>query len=270
MYQKIIQSGTLIEVYEYEKSPPEFRPRKKRRKGAYGKRYIRNITRARNSFFRLVRANLKRNSSVAFLTLTMRECDNIRDGWRLFTRFSQKVRKDREVAPSDACFIAVPEFQKRGAVHFHCLVWGLADELPCLASNIFYRDATGKRKRKHICPSQRACEKQSRRIAKLWGHGFVDCFTTDNDPRLATYMAKYMQKSMSDARTVGTKSYSASRRLVRSVHLKGNFQSDIAKIVFGISPSEECGDKLVEPEVVREYNTQWLGRAKYSSYNIDK
>lgn len=247
MYTKIIQSGTRIEVYNYEKEPLPIPKKRKKSKYSYGRRYTRNVHRARTSFFRLVRSNVSPERRPALLTLTMREIVPIGEGWLAFTRFAKGLRK---VQPQIA-YIAVPEFQKRGAVHFHCLIWGLSDD-----------EIIG--------------ERNTRRIAKQWGWGFVDVRPTDGSPKLATYIAKYMFKALWDKRLGGKKSYSATRNLVRSVSIK-------SKTAVAYIEREISGDRITEegqvlegvdnpllPEVERQYMTKWLGKCDYKVYNFDK
>lgn len=245
MYQKIIQSGEVLEIYTYEKDPPEYRPRKKSR-FKNPKRYRRNVSRARASFFRLVQANLGPSRRPAFLTLTMREIVPIREGWRSYTLFAQRLRNATQGRV--AC-IAVPEFQKRGAVHFHCLVWGLYDE-------------------------EIARERETRRIAELWSHGFIDLRPSDGSPKLAGYLAKYMFKAMYDQRLSGTKSFSASRSLMRPVSIR-------SKTAVALVESEIRGDRIntdgtisqgvdnpLLPEKEKEYTTEWMGKCNYKVYRF--
>jgi len=269
----MVQSGTLLEIYTYEKEPiPHDLRKSKKFKCSFGRRRVQNIDRARASFFRLVRANVSPDKIPAFLTLTMREITTIEEGWRAFTLFSQRLRNSN----SSARLIAVPEFQKRGAVHFHALVWGLGEEEPCLQSKQFYYDKTGKKKRKHVCPATRACEQHTRRIAELWGNGYVDLFATDGSPKLATYLAKYMHKTMRDERLSGKKSYSASRGIVRSVSLKSSqahylIEREIAGDRITAEGELLTGvDKPLTPLEEREYNTKWLGRCHYKQYNLEQ
>jgi len=271
MYTKIVQSGTLIERYVYEKEPIPFQKRRKSKKPqrAYRRRRSADILRTRNTFFRLVRANLRIDAPPSFLTITMRDITTIGEGWRAFTLFAQRVRGKK---PAFA-FVAVPEFQERGAVHFHCLVWGLEDQA-CYYSDQFYYDKTGKRKRKHICPEAYFCERKSRRIAQWWGHGFVDLFATDGSPKLATYLAKYMSKALLDNRLAGKKSFSASRNLVRVVSVRGGAAIDtIERMLEGqeIGPEGFTGmvGEPLTPTETREYNTTWLGRCQYSQFNLE-
>jgi len=233
MYTKVVQSGTQIEIYEYERDPPQKAPRKKKR-NAYRKRSSRNVFRARSTFFRLVRSNIGTNKRPALLTLTMREVCTLREAWRAFTLFAQRVRAKRKGVFS---FVAVPEFQKRGAVHFHVLAWGLSDD-------------------------EIISERHTRRIALLWGHGFVDIRPTDGSPKLAGYLSKYMFKAMWDERLLGNKSFSSSRNLVRSVSISAPSAVDVAKEQWGIT-----GDTV--PLTEKTYSTKWMGSCNYKTYSLE-
>lgn len=239
MYTKIVQSGTMVEVYTYEKDyiPPTRKRVKRKDWTGYKARSSRSGRRAQSSFFRLVRANTSPRRPPALLTLTMRDIKPLKPAWRDFQLFAQRWRRsNRGIA-----YIAVAEFQKRGAVHFHLLVWGLTDE-------------------------EIARERDSRRIAELWGYGFVDVRTSDGSPRLATYLAKYLFKAVHDERNVGSKLYSASRNVVRSVSVK-------SKEAIAFLEKEIAGegvDNSLLPLKELSYTTKWLGKCDYKVYNFDK
>jgi hypothetical protein len=232
-YTKIVQSGTLIEVYSYEGEPNPKAPVRKKSRFKNSRRYTRSFQRARSSFFRLVRSNVSPENRPALVTLTMREVVSIREGWRGFTLFAQRLKNSTKGKVS---YIAVPEFQERGAVHFHALVWGLTDE-----------EIIG--------------ERSTRRIARLWGHGYIDIRSTDGSPKLIGYLSKYMSKAMFDPRLSGQKAYSASRNIVRSVSLNTPTQIDIATRIWGLGVD-------IHPLTERIYQTEWLGKCVYKSYDI--
>lgn len=250
MYKKIIKSGSLVEIYEYEKDPPEFRKRRKSR-SKNTRRFHRSVSRARASFFRLVRSNVSSARRPAFLTFTMREIVTLKEGWKEFTKFANrwKLRRKR-LQEGGIEFVVVPEFQERGAVHFHCLIWGLSDE-------------------------EIAFERTTRRIAECWGHGFIDLRQSDGSPKIASYLTKYMFKAMYDDRLVGRKSYSASRGLVRSVPIRskaahalieGEINGDLINYDGSISQGV---DNPIAPDTERVYNTRWLGKCVYKAYNLE-
>jgi len=256
-YVKLILSGDLVEEYEYELSPnPDRlkRTRKPRRRVFTVERRADSIKACRRAFSRLVRANLE--TAPALATLTIVEVGSISDAYREYTLFGKRMRT---MFGKDLRMIAVPEFQKRGAVHFHVLIWGLPSALPCLFSKSFYFDATGKRHRKHICPVERACERNTRTVANIWARGYVDIVETDGSPKLSTYLAKYMQKAMHDVRLVGKRAYSATRNVLRPLSLNTSFQVAYAR-------DELIGDNTLDS--LKEYDTLFLGRCVYKRYLI--
>jgi len=235
-YTKIISAGDLVEVYTYEREPSPKRLRKsalERRETFYKPRRQRradNLNKAKQSFRRLIRANLQKGNP-ALLTLTMLDILPYADAVRCFTSFGQKAR--REFGQSFA-WVAVAEFQRRGALHFHALVWGLT-------------------------PYDVESEKRTRRIQNIWGFGYVDIAETDGSPKLSTYLSKYMQKSMQDVRLLGKRAYCASRNLLRPLSFNTPTSIDLFTEAVGLADLTPLQD--------RAYDTQWLGRANYKSYS---
>lgn len=251
-YTKIVKSGTLVEIYEYEREPipPSRRKSNKRFRGKNPVRYRRNLQRARLNFFRLVRANIRRESPPYFLTLTHTEVVGYSDGWKNFSVFIalwRRVRKRMGLAQFN--FVAVQELQERGSSHFHCLIWGLSyDEV--------------------------AREYFNRTIAKLWAHGFIDIRPSDGESAIAGYLTKYMVKSLYDKRIPPqSKLYTASRGLVRpmSTHSKVAIAIIQGELNGGRVTEEgylEAVDNLIAPVKETVYNTAWLGRCVYKRYEM--
>lgn len=235
-YTKVIQSGNLVEewVYEREPSPKSHIQLKPRRKRILQERRPDHIIKCRKDFTRLVRANLNPQWPPALMTLTMRDIVDISDAYKLYTAFGRKLKKHYG---DEIAWIAVPEFQKRGAVHFHVLLFNFHDS--------------------HI-----KSERRTRRMAGYWGHGFVDLVKTDGSEKLSGYLAKYMSKAMSDHRLVGKRAYSASRNVLRPVSLNTPFQIKFAKQIWGLAVDNS-------PLQEREYSTMFLGKCVYKSYLID-
>ena len=216
-----------------------------------------SITRCRKSFFRLVRANMSK-SPPALLTLTMLEIVDIAEAYQCLHKFGQRLRRTFGKSLS---WIAVPEFQKRGAVHFHILIWEVPAELPCILGKT-YRDSTGKKHRQHLCPEDRQCERRTRVIASIWKYGFVDLEKTDGSPKLATYLAKYMTKTISDSRLLKKKAYNATRNILRPEIYNNPFQVSIVLEMWDIT-------KDTKPEYERKYDTKWLGQCRYTTYLLE-
>lgn len=234
-YIKIIQSGDLVERYEYERIPAAIgmfkRPRKPKEYKFSRPRRSDNIAKAKQSFRRLVRCNLQKGNPY-LLTLTMLDILSYSDAIRCFTAFGQRAKRDFGQAFS---WIAVAEFQRRGALHFHALVWGLDYDVA-------------------------HSEKDTRRIQNLWRYGYVDIIPTDGSPKIATYLSKYMSKAMSDERLMGKRAYCSSRNVLRPVSVSTPTAVDLV--------SQELGLGDIVPLQDRSYGTLWLGRANYKSYSL--
>lgn len=234
-YSKTIYSGNYLETYEYEKAPRITARRRKSvsktqkqlRDTDIKPRSPANIRRLRKNFIRLVRSNLTGEVAPAFLTLTMLSIVGIETASGCFNQFSKILARQYG---SSIRYIAVPEFQKRGAVHYHCLVWGLPDKV--------IND-----------------ERDTRYLQRCWAYGYVDIIPTDGSPKIAGYMAKYMQKSMSDIRIRGKRAYNASRNVLRPVYFPSPQVVEMSDLIFGTV------DKSVLTE--RTFDTEWLGRCRY-------
>ena len=142
-------------------------------------------------------------------------------------------------------------------MHFHCLFWGLPQELGCKGRYVKW----GRYIRFiHECEPGRQCERRTRDIQALWQRGFVDCRVTDGNAALAGYLSKYMQKSMHDARLVGRQAYSCSRNILRPVLAAS---STLSNYLGEIIPVDNV------PLQTFEFETRFLGRAIYQRHNIE-
>lgn len=149
--------------------------------------------RARNEVRRLVLSNFDKNSK--FMTLTFREnLQDLDEANRCFKLFLQSV--NRYLASRDKQnmkYIAVVEFQKRGAIHYHVIcdlkgfpanrLWG------------FWKNATGSY------------------------DGGVDIKRITHVDNVGAYVTKYMVKDLekADERLIGKKCYQRSKNLERPV-----------------------------------------------------
>jgi len=235
-YTKIIQSGDFLEVYRYEKNLPI--RRKIRSPDTYRKgnrqdieRSPDSIRRAARAFRRLVRANLAGDVPPALLTLTMHQKLSYAASVRIFTRFIARLRRS---AGREFRYIAVPELQKRGSWHWHVLIWGLG----------------------HYAQEERT----TRYFARFWLRGFCDCVITDGHSKIASYLAKYLSKAMSNLRRSDTKTYYTSRNILRPVSINASTLATYTK-----------DQKIVIHNLTKlEYDTEWLGKCEYNSYKIEE
>ena len=165
-----------------------------------------NLVVLRNNVRRLVNCNHDRYGyEPTFLTFTYKENQNdIAQAWKDWHVFMRKMRLRYGTLHA----LSVMEFQKRGAVHFHCIFFNLS-------------------------PVIEFTERKSRVIAGLWGHGFVDIERVRSARNVGAYVCKYMNKSADDVRLRGKKFYSTTRNLFKPMTLTGEFaRSKFYDIIF--------------------------------------
>lgn len=250
-YTKMIVAGETLELYEYEKNISPFAGKRVRAQKGNGLSSVASdrgtlqptepkgkrpdsARRASVAFRRLVASNLGRDDRPLLFTLTWAE--NLTDLRRAYAHFTAFIQALRYKYGRSFRYVAVPEFQKRGAVHFHALVWGLPSE-------VLLRERT------------------DRTIANLWSVGFVYIKETDGNERLSSYLSKYMAKAFLDPRLKGLKAYVGSRNLKRP------------RIESGFSPVHYVLDDWVGvdnlPLKDKTFMSQWLGKGRYRLYKIN-
>lgn len=152
---------------------------------------LKNIIRSKLECQRLAKCNA--NDWKTFITLTYKEnVTNIDDAKKDFRYFIDKVQR----VYKDLKYICIPEFQKRGAVHFHLLtnIDINNEKLICLQEN--------NKKFKHI---------------KYWNKGFTKVDTLEKDiKKIIGYISKYMTKDI-DNRLYNRHRYYYSRNLNKPV-----------------------------------------------------
>lgn len=183
--RKLVASGNVLELYEYERPVSRFAPskpigragqtntteeqkRENRRKRAQ---------RARQKVRRYANANFDDNSK--FLTLTFKE--NITDLKQANHEFTKFMKRFNRHLGFSLQYISVHQTQKRGAIHYHLLM---------------------------NCPYI-----SQEKIAELWGHGFIKINRIDNIDNVGAYITRYMSHDFDDERFIGEKCYFMSRNL---------------------------------------------------------
>jgi len=236
-YCKVVQSGTVTEIFNYEKLYV------RQRQGDIGKRRVRvetrqylhnvysrsakSIKRAKTHFIRLVEANISPKESPCILTLTIERETPLTVGYEYLRLFWQRL--NRKI--NGLRYIGVPEWQERGVLHFHFLVWGFDEKSTVVRS-----------------------ERSTRNIQRCWQKGFLDVrFASKNTYRLAGYLSKYFTKTIEDDRLCNRRAYTCSRNIKRS-RVVGTNQSDI--IMEMIPP-------IGAIDYSAQYETLYLGVCNY-------
>jgi hypothetical protein len=254
-YKKVIKSGKVIEIFSYEKAPVRTGRKHRVREASSNRRPVvidqrrfDNIKRLRKGFIRLVRANTGRGDANALITLTYSAIVDIETATRNFNQFTGRLRK---VFGDTFRYIGVPEFQVRGAVHFHILYWGLPNERIVNESPHWTREEDigdlGK------------VERGTRFIQNLWAYGYVDCVPTDGSEKLAGYLAKYMSKAMLDERLLRKRAYYCSRNVYRP---------DTFAFATLVNYSEMMWGKTAKLVKNQDFTSDWLGAGNYKRLEL--
>lgn len=247
MYSKVIRSGKMVEIFHYQYPPKNLYGIRRKKQNTKGTRTIRrrrtnNIFNTRRNFIRLIWANTSTTNPPTFVTLTFAQVLSYETSSILFTKFLARLR--RKHGKQFRC-IAVPEYQKRGALHFHCLFYDLPIDLEKEAPH--WETTADSR-------SMESVTRGTRYLQRLWLYGYVDCLATDGHHALALYFSKYMSKSMQDIRISGKKAYYTTRNCLRPMLAKGYIVDEYMDTLVDIhSPT------LQE----REYKTDFMGRCNY-------
>ncbi|WP_338206323.1 rolling circle replication-associated protein [Parageobacillus thermoglucosidasius] len=204
---KVIVAGHVVELYEYEnevrtgKDSDMDKPVGRKGKRKEGLEWIDEdakatrdknradaLQRARKNLRRLINANVDAwDEKPKFFTLTFR--DNVQDiKWANseFKKFRQRLSRyifGRDKA-NELRYVAVIEFQKRGAIHYHMVTFNM----PFIPHNV---------------------------LQEIWSHGFVHIRAIDDCDNVGAYVTKYMTKDNEDDRLRGEKCYFSSRGLVK-------------------------------------------------------
>lgn len=198
---KIVRCGDYLQVYYYSK-PREKQnverldidnlKKKSRCTSTSTKIEDRNIIRTKLNCQRLAKANAKEWSS--FITLTyadnMQDMKQAKKDLEYFITNIKKVKKDFK-------YISIPEFQKRGAIHFHLL------------SNLSLQDD-------YIIIPQKNNTKYY--DVKYWNKGFTSYEDVKGDiKKVVGYISKYMTKVDCDERLFNVRRFSSSHNLIKPV-----------------------------------------------------
>jgi len=142
-YTKIIQYGDTIETFQYSRSLSLSRRKTLtaiQKKRAAERRKLRltrspfSCRRSVQNFFQLVHHNVYHAKTISFCTLTFANDYSHKQASRYVSHFFHRIKKTQIEIP--IYYISVPEFTKKGRIHYHLLIFNLP---PGLVAS--YRDA---------------------------------------------------------------------------------------------------------------------------------
>ena len=241
--KKIVASGDIVEIYEYENGylkgytlsdgEKEMKGRKRDFKSDnYAIHRKQVLQRAKRDLRRLINANVGAYGgefTAKFLTLTF--ADNIQDlkaANKEFMLFIKRLNyKLFNTKKANLKYSVVVEFQKRGAIHYHTLIYNM----PYVKAND---------------------------IANVWGNGFVKINKIDNVDNVGAYVCKYITKDNADERLQGQKMYFNSRGLFKPIEIT---DKEKVETIANALPVEKL-------RYSSTFENEYLGNIIYKQYNL--
>lgn len=195
---KVIQSGKEVEVYRYENDffddfndlfrSSYTRPQEEK---TSEEKFRSSRSRTKNRMRRLISCNVGKWGQPPIL-VTYTFAENLKDlsiANRFFRNYTQRVNR---ALGFKLKYLSVPEFQKRGAVHYHVIYFNLP----------FLKDIAY--------------------LEKIWKHGSTKVEKVRKPKAMGVYLTKYLQKSFGDVRLSGKKCYTASQGLLKPIEKRVN------------------------------------------------
>ncbi len=157
---------------------------------------LKNLNRTKTNLQRLIKAN--EEIFTTFCTLTFEEnITDIKQANKILGKFFNNM-KNRYF--KDFSYICIPEFQKRGAIHYHFI------------SNLDYEDFKLLSSEEKKIWDRRKKKWQIFRTLNYWKYGFSSVIKLDNI-NVVGYLTKYMSKDI-DNRLFGFRKYTYSMNLI--------------------------------------------------------
>ena len=252
---KAFVSGDVVEIfqfanflpYDYSARPQSGEGREQTEEQVQERKIDsrkRSMRRAKTWVTRLINSNAWRWKQSngdpfppAFITFTFAEnLRGVSEANKIFTKFIKRLNFHlfRNKA-SVLQYIAITEFQKRGAVHFHCLFFNLPNELI-------------------------DTERATRRIAQVWRHGFIEIKEMGEIDKAIYYLTKYMIKGFEDTRLDGKKRYFGSRKLRKPIVVRLEHLAE--KLLAAIPPERKVYETT--------YESEHQGMTTYTKFRLHK
>ena len=245
---KIIQSGDIVEIYEYSEgylkgftlteNEINNRTSSESNTGDTNSRE-RALKRAKTNLRRLINSNVGqygKEFTAKFLTLTFREnVQDIKQANYEFQKFIKRLNyKLYGTKKANLKYTTVIEFQKRGAIHYHTIIYNM----PYLEAN---------------------------EISNIWENGFIKINKIDDIDNVGAYVGEYLGQAEKgqghdpeDDRLKGRKSYFSSRGLFKPIEITDK------KIV------EQVAAALLNEKLSYSatFENEHLGNITYKQYNL--
>jgi len=282
----MVPIGDTLELFNYEREPSIKRFTSPKKTDENLRSYIkylrsiqdepqtrstRSISRSRYNFSRIISATLSMGRPT-LISATIYRSVQIKTAYKYLTQFQQRLRYHYG---KNIISISVPEFQKRDAIHFHCLIWGLPPDAIYHEApyQTYYGHTHKQRKRRdrfiqfcHQHGFQPTEARGQRSIQLLWRRGYLDCTPTDGSKAIASYLSKYMRKAEDDIRLSGQKSYTTTRNVQRPKRYTSINSLKWDQDFKGILIDDFIHSRGLTLSYEKTYSTQWLGEATFKRY----
>lgn len=249
-YKKIIVTNHIIEIYEFQRMPGgsdgkednddydalDLDNTKLEIEDRKDKRREQTVRDARNTTRRLALMNFGERSK--FITLTFKE--NVQDIDFADSEFKKFIKRFKYKFGIDQLkYIAVREFQKRGAIHYHMICDWQAD-----------------------FPTEEEIRHHERILGQeVWKHGFVDIKQIDHVDNVGAYIIKYMTKDVAVEFFKGKKIYLCSKGLDRPLVYRDYYAEQIIK-AYSLDAKKEV--------FTNSYESEYLGTVTYKEFNLKR
>lgn len=254
--RRYIKSGQIIEIIDYERPIYKKLDKEERNTGSDQGRSVEateedkqrhredTLSRARQDTRRLINANVYQYKNQegntfrpVFLTLTyaenVTELEEANHDFRCFIKRLNEYVYGRKIS-NQLKYVVVPEFQKRGAVHYHLILFNM----PYIKSN---------------------------KLAEIWQQGFIKINAIDKVDNVGAYVVKYMNKEKEDERLKGQKCYFSSRGLLKPEEIRCRTGTEKEKEL------DELADSLTPNLVYQvQHTSDYYGSIMYKQYNLSR
>ena len=245
----MIRSGDIIEIFEYSEgylkgyeltaSEKMSIGRTKEKSENYEEHRKQVLQRAKKNLRRLINANVGqygKEYTAKFVTLTFK--DNITDIKQANYEFKKFIKRLNYYCfgtkKTNLKYTCVIEFQKRGSIHYHIIIYNM----PYVKAND---------------------------ISNVWGNGFIKINKIDDVNNVGAYVSEYLGQSekgqghdLEDDRLQGKKSYFSSRGIFKPVEIT---DKKIVEQVASALPNKNLTYSAV-------FENEHLGNISYKQYNL--
>ncbi len=170
-----------------------------------------------------------------FITFTFKEnVNDLKEANYLFNKYIKRLNyKLIKELERNVCYISVPEFQKRGAVHYHVIFFNL----PLIDTQEEFKTGI---------------------FAETWKHGFIKVKHIKEAKGVSAYLTKYLTKDLIDARFSSKKKYFCSRNIKRPYPIHDMERAQ--EVINNIS--------IFEKDYKSDYKTPGGNEVLYSLYHL--